>query len=54
MAFQLRPDATIADVVQTLLEPEEYVRVVLGNMHACRQRHKNALVRIGITGQGKL
>jgi hypothetical protein len=54
MASQLKPDATIADVAQTLLEPEEYVRVVLGNMHACKQKHKDAIVRIGITGQGKV
>ncbi len=54
MSFQLEPDATIADLVTTLQEPEEYVRVVLGNMHACKQKHKDAIVRIGITGQGRM
>ena len=50
----LAKDATIKTVVPTLLKPEEYVRVVIGHMSACRLKHKNAFVRIGITGQGKI
>ncbi len=54
MASKLKPDATIEDVIRTLLDPEEYVRVVLGNMQACRQKHGDTIVRIGVTGQGKV
>ena len=49
----LRPDATITDVLDTLHDREGYVRTVLGHMAACRSRHGNAIVRIGITGKGR-
>jgi hypothetical protein len=49
----LPKDATIADVLETLSNPEEYVRVVLGHLSACRREHSNASVRIGITGTGQ-
>lgn len=54
MASKLAPDATIADVVTTLQKPEEYVRVVLANMSACKRIHGNAMVKIGITGLGQV
>lgn len=47
-------DATIDDVRDSLERPDEYVRVVLGNMSACRRKHGNAHVRIGVTGAGKV
>ena len=49
----LRPDATIEDVLDTLHDREGYVRTILGHMAACRSRHGNASVRIGITGKGR-
>jgi len=53
-ALALAKDSTIRDVLNTLLKPEEYVRVVIGHMSACRRKHKNSFVRIGITGRGKI
>lgn len=50
----LASDATIADVVPTLQNPEEYLRVVLQNMFDCNQKHSRVLVRIGITGTGQV
>lgn len=54
MATKLAPDATIADVLPTLQKPEQYVRVVLANMSACKRIHGNGLVRIGVTGLGQV
>ncbi len=50
----LKKDATLNDVVDTLLQPEDHVRRVLSTLSACRMAHGNASVRIGITGQGKI
>jgi len=51
----LSPDATLADVISTLDQPEEYVRCVLGNMHACKKEQDgDVAVTIGITGEGKV
>lgn len=50
----ISPDATLADVRHTLLEPERHVATVLGTMSPCRKEHGNAHVRIGITGEGKV
>ena len=47
-------DATIRDVLPTLTNADEFVRVVLGHMSECRMQHLNAFVRIGVTGQGKV
>src|SRR5690242_16492769 len=52
--FTIAPDATIEDVIPTLLEPKEYVRVVLETMAPCYQTHGNSRVYIGITGEGKM
>lgn len=51
----LPSDSTIGDLVErsTLTQSESYVRGVLENMHACRREHGSALVRIGITGEGR-
>jgi hypothetical protein len=46
-------NATIADVVELLSRPEDYVRGVLGNMFDYRKEHGTAVVRIGTTGTGK-
>lgn len=46
-------DSTLADVTPTLTSPEEFVRRVLGNMHAFRSRGENVVVRLGITGTGR-
>jgi hypothetical protein len=51
----LSPHVTLADVVSTLDQPEEYVRCVLGNMHACKKEQDgDVAVTIGITGEGKV
>jgi hypothetical protein len=47
-------DATIRNVLPTLSNKDEYVRVVLGHMSECKKQHQNAFVRIGVTGQGKI
>lgn len=50
----IEPDATIEDVVPTLTTPKEYVRAIVSTMVPCFQKHGNATVRIGITGEGKM
>jgi ribulose bisphosphate carboxylase small subunit len=50
----IRKDATIREVLPTLLRKEEYLRVVIGHMSECKKQHQNAFVRIGVTGQGKV
>jgi hypothetical protein len=52
--IRLPTDATIADVIPTLQNPEEYLRVVLDNMFRCKQERDSPLVRIGITGTGQV
>ena len=54
MASKLASNTTIADLLPTLQRPEEYVRVVLANMHACKRVHGNAMVKVGITGSGQV
>lgn len=51
----LPSNSTIRDLTRrtTLTHPESYVRRVLGNMHTCRKEHGSALVRIGVTGEGR-
>ena len=46
-------DATIADIVDDLNAPEEYVRQVVGHMWDCWRQHDAASVRIGVTGRGR-
>lgn len=47
-------NATIRDVLPTLTNKEEYVRIVLGHMRDRRTQHGHAFVRIGVTGSGKI
>jgi hypothetical protein len=49
----IAPDSTLEDVESTLLDAEKLVANVLWTMGACRKENGNALVRIGITGEGK-
>ena len=48
----LADDVTIADVLPTLHDPENYLRNVLENLMAYRRKHGHSQVRIGITGYG--
>lgn len=48
---QIAPNATIADVVDRLTSPEDYVRGVLGNLFA-NNAEGSAVVRIGVKGRG--
>lgn len=45
-------NAKIADILDRLNNPEEYVRQVVGNMTPVHRRHGSAVVRIGLTGTG--
>ena len=45
---------TVRDVAQNLDHPDEYVRMVLGNMMSFRRRSIEPVVRIGVTGDGKV
>jgi hypothetical protein len=46
------PDvSTIADVVEALDHPIEYVRRVLEKLERCRRAHGDAQVRIGVRGR---
>jgi hypothetical protein len=51
---KIAPDATLEDVLPTLVKPEDHVATVLATMQPCRKQHGNAHVRIGITGTGKV
>jgi hypothetical protein len=46
-------NATIADIVDDLNAPEEFVRQVLEHMEECWRQHDAASVRIGVTGRGR-
>ena len=46
-------DSTIADVVQTLDNPVEYVRRILEKLERCRRAHGDAQVRIGVRGRAE-
>ena len=43
---------TIADVLHTLAQPEEYVRGVLANVFRSELDRDRLVVRIGVTGEG--
>ncbi|MCJ2121945.1 hypothetical protein [Methylobacterium sp. J-077] len=45
------PDATIADVLENLEDPEGYLRQVLVTMRMCQKHYGDAWVRIGVTGK---
>jgi hypothetical protein len=46
------PDARIADVIDTLDDPVEYVRCVVGNFLAHNFDRQRATVRMGVSGKG--
>lgn len=48
---QIAPNATVADVVDRLKSPEDYVRGVLGNLFD-HKAEGGAVVRIGMMGRG--
>src|SRR5947209_5489022 len=50
----IAPDATIANVMSSLSQPEDYLCRVLQTIHEMRKAHGEVTVRIGITGQGKM
>lgn len=51
-ALQLGYDVTIADVVHTLENPQEYVRRVLANFYECGVDRDRGRVRMGVCGEG--
>ena len=46
-------DSTIADVVQELADPIEYVRRILEKLERCRRIQGDAQVRIGVRGRAE-
>ncbi|TPM36423.1 hypothetical protein [Mesorhizobium sp. B2-3-5] len=46
-------DATIADMVEALDKPVEYVRRVLEKLERCKRAHGDAQVRIGVRGRAE-
>jgi hypothetical protein len=51
---RLSPDATIADIMSSLAQPEDYLRRVIGTMIKMKKVHGEVIVRIGVTGKGKM
>jgi hypothetical protein len=49
----MRSDSRIGDVLHTLSDPEEYVRGILGSFIAENFSRDEAVIRIGISGNGK-
>jgi hypothetical protein len=47
-------DAIVQDILTTLKDPEEYLRGALGRLYECCRERGNAVLRIGITGLGKV
>jgi hypothetical protein len=52
MSEEIKPDATIADVLHRLNKPKDYVRGVLLNILKYKNNGMLPVVRIGITGKG--
>lgn len=52
MSQSLHSDATVADVVDSLDRPEDYVCGVLEKLYECRKLHGNSRVIIGTSGRG--
>jgi hypothetical protein len=48
----MHPDARVEDVLNTVADPEEFVRGILANFHDGRFNRDEALVRIGKSGKG--
>lgn len=48
----LNENATVRDILNSLRDPEEYVRGVLGNMVDYKNRRGSVLFRMGISGEG--
>lgn len=46
-------DSTIADVVDALDKPIEYVRRVLEKLERCKRAHGDAQVRVGVRGRAE-
>lgn len=46
-------DATIADMIETLDKPVEYVRRVLEKLERCKRTHGDAQVRVGVRGRAE-
>ncbi|MDX8443255.1 hypothetical protein [Mesorhizobium australafricanum] len=46
-------DATIADMIETLDKPVEYVRRVLEKLERCKRIHGDAQVRVGVRGRAE-
>jgi hypothetical protein len=52
MTMTLSREMTIADIIDSLMNPEDYLCGVLDNMRDWKNEHGTAYVSIGTTGQG--
>jgi hypothetical protein len=52
--IELAPDATIADIMSSLSQPENYLIAVLRTFYGMKKTQGQVSVRIGVTGQGKM
>ena len=48
----IKPDARITDIVQTLADPEEYVRRIVGSFVEHSFDKQRSEIRIGVSGKG--
>ena len=49
----MKPDSHITDILNTVYDPKEYVRRILANFIAGEFNKDEAVVRIGISGNGR-
>jgi hypothetical protein len=54
MTMKLARDTKLRDVLTTLTDPDRYVSQAFGVMHRATKEHGEVVMRLGITGTGKL
>lgn len=52
--MRLDPDATLRSVISSLLDPDDFVSRAFGVVHVATKEHGSVLMRLGVTGTGKL
>lgn len=54
MPNSLPKNATLRDILPSLNKPESYVRQVVGVMHDATKEHGQIVMRLGVTGTGRI
>ncbi len=54
MRHNLEANVTLRDLVGKLNDPVAFIRGVIGVMHETKKEHGDVVVRLGLTGTGKL